>query len=124
MKRVFSLAMTTIVASFTVGALQAVPASANDEYCADGYVCAWEDPFGGGTQYVEQPAVAGRYEIDWWNGDNELSHIANNTHCKVTWYKDDGQSGASWTMDPGSFSRDLRGSSWNDNIESYMIWGC
>src|SRR4051812_23368489 len=53
------------------------PATAAD--CADGHLCMWEDPGYSGSQYVDQPGNPGRYDIDWWNGDNEISSVINKT---------------------------------------------
>ncbi|GAA4035058.1 hypothetical protein GCM10022247_70610 [Allokutzneria multivorans] len=49
----------------------------------------WEDADHKGSRYVHQKAVTGFYDIDNWDGDNEISSVINNSACSLTMYSND-----------------------------------
>lgn len=59
--------------------------------CKLGYVCMWEDANHKGSKYVNWKPTNGsqKFQIDWWDGDNEISSVYNNSPWTVTLYADD-----------------------------------
>jgi hypothetical protein len=98
------------------------PATAAD--CADGHVCMWEDPGYGGSKYVDQPGNPGRYDIDWWNGDNEISAVISKTGKCVKLYADDNWGGTSYFIEKGGSRPDLEQNGFDNDAESYEIYNC
>ncbi len=98
------------------------PAMAAD--CAEGHLCMWEDPGYSGSQYVDQPGNPGRYEIDWWNGDNEISSVINKTGKCVTLFADDSWQGTSYFVEKGGSRPNLEQNGFDNDAESYEIYNC
>jgi hypothetical protein len=97
-------------------------ASASESDCPDSYVCMWEDPYESGSLYVYQPGNAGSYEIDWWDGDNEISSVVNRTGKCIILYDGDDQTGSSYTINATTtrlYNLSLNG--WDNRAESYNI---
>ena len=92
--------------------------------CADGSVCMWEDPGYNGSKYVDQPGNAGNYQIDWWNGDNEISSVINRTGKCVRLYDNDDWSGTSYFIEKGGPRSDLEQNGYDNYAESYTIFSC
>ena len=91
-----SAATLALVATLGFAATAATtPASAGT--CATGRVCMWEDPNFSGSLYVNvSPSVYRTYEIDWWNGDNEISSVVNNSRYAVRLIDGDHTDGPTW----------------------------
>lgn len=71
--------------------------------CSAGRVCMWEDPNFSGSRYVNVlPSVNRYYEIDWWNGDNEISSVVNNSYYAVKLSDGDYTDGPSWNRNKGT----------------------
>jgi Peptidase inhibitor family I36 len=83
----------TLVALVLPLALPSGTAEADDARCPDNHVCMYEDSDFGGGLYVNVAYDGGKHEIDWWNGDNEISSVINNTGSSIKVYAGDGQSG-------------------------------
>jgi hypothetical protein len=82
-----------LAAFVALAAFQATNASA-DGYCPAGRVCMWEDSNYQGSRYVDVSGTPGYgYEIDWWNGDNEISSIDNASGSWVNVFDGDGYTG-------------------------------
>jgi hypothetical protein len=97
-------------AAITVTGVVAAPAQANDD-CAANSVCMWEDAGFQSDKYVQ--VVPGgfpwQYDIDGWNGDNEISSIHNNTGYWIQVYGNDNASGNSICVAPGARLLNLGG---------------
>lgn len=107
--------------------LSAPPAQAAS--CPDNYVCMWEDPNYSGELYVYQPNQNGRYEIDGWDGDNEISSVINNTHKCIVLYANDGWTGRTHSISYLSLQNtryNLELNGYDNEAESYGIFntGC
>ncbi|MFB9903395.1 peptidase inhibitor family I36 protein [Allokutzneria oryzae] len=114
------------------GALFTAPTADAASSCPDKHVCMWEDSGYTGSRYVKQKAANGTYDIDGFNGDNEISSLKNRTSCTLTLYSaDDPKASAfKWTVAPGkSISnlknlKDSKGNHANDGVQSYKLSGC
>lgn len=100
-----------------------LPASAAGD-CDRGNVCMWEDPHYSGSKYVDQPGNPGYYNIDWWDGDNEISSVVNNTDKCVTLYDEDDWSGNTYTIEKGGWRADLTQNGFDNSAQSYRIFNC
>ncbi|GAA2144695.1 peptidase inhibitor family I36 protein [Glycomyces algeriensis] len=93
--------------------------------CASGYVCGWENSGYGGDKWVNWRVggVGSTYEIDWWNGDNEISSISNESNKMLRLYANDGATGAYFCLGPGVDIRNLSDlePDRNDWIESIRV---
>lgn len=101
----------------------AIPASAAGS-CNAGSVCMWEDPGYNGEKYVDQPGRSGSYEIDGWDGDNEISSVINKTGKCVRLYDNDGHTGTSYFIEKGGSRTNLEQNGYDNEAESYKIFGC
>lgn len=92
--------------------------------CANGRFCLWEDAGYSGDKYVDRDGRIGKYNLGFWNGDNEISSGINNSNRCVTLYMDDNHQGSALTLQPGYRSNNFKllGHLWNDNAESYEVW--
>lgn len=92
------------------------------EDCGPDLVCMWEDDYYGGEMYVRQAAVSGDYYIDWWNGGNEMTSVANHTACTVRLF--DGASNAGPSIDIGPYTTeyDLSLRDFNNMAQSYSLY--
>jgi hypothetical protein len=127
-----ALAVTGGLTVLTFG-LSALPAQAEQAAragnCLNGYVCMWEDPGYTGSLYVEQPNQNGRYEIDGWNGDNEISSVVNNTGKCIVLYANDGWTGRTHSIQKSGTAKlrsNLQLNGYDNEAESYGIFdtGC
>ncbi len=111
--------LAVISATMVVGA---IPAQA-DGYCPSGRVCMWEDSNFSGDRWVDVK-VGGAdwsYNIDGWNGDNEISSIDNASGWDIRVWGNDNPTGASICV-PAHSNRSSLGS-FNDDAE-YFETGC
>ncbi|MBO3735410.1 peptidase inhibitor family I36 protein [Glycomyces niveus] len=95
--------------------------------CRSGYVCGWEDAGYSGDKWVNWRAgsVGTVYEIDGWDGDNEISSFSNESGRTLRLYANDGAQGFSICWGPGVDARDLSdlggGQTFNDQMESIKV---
>ena len=126
MRTIVSLAVTAVLAASLL-VVTSSPASAGQNNCPSGSVCMWEDANYSGDMYVSQPNVTGEYEIDWWNGDNEISSVTNYGNCVVSlWDGDLDAKGEGFGITPVGESRyqvpDLAATwGWDNRAESFSI---
>jgi len=76
-------------------AVAASPASA-DGYCPSGRICMWEDENYTGDRWVDVPGSPGGVEIDWWNGDHEISSVDNASGYDLRLSPGDLDGGGAW----------------------------
>ncbi|MGQ0776052.1 MAG: peptidase inhibitor family I36 protein [Pseudonocardiales bacterium] len=96
----------------------AAPASAAP---CNGAVCMWEDAEYSGSLYVNQPADVGKYQIDGWDGDNEISSVVNNSNKCVRLYDNDNWTGDSYTVEKNGARGNLAHNGFDNQAESYRI---
>lgn len=125
--RIFkALAVAGSVGALTLG-MYTAPAQADAE-CPEHYVCMWEDGNYTGSMYVYQPGNlpdhVGLYEIDWWDGDNEISSVKNNTGKCVRLFADDGGGGRTYFIERAGTRSDLALNGFDNEAESYAILNC
>ncbi|WP_344885523.1 peptidase inhibitor family I36 protein [Allokutzneria multivorans] len=97
--------------------------------CQEGHVCMWEDSLWEGTRYVFQKAVPGRYGIDDWDGDKEISSVINNSNCTIVLFSQDDPDTSYrwWQIAPMDFYSNLKnlkdgdGYDANDRAQSFEI---
>ncbi|NUR70860.1 MAG: peptidase inhibitor family I36 protein [Hamadaea sp.] len=94
MNRTARRALAVAAASAAIAVGTATPAFAGqgdvESTCPSSDVCMWEDNSFGGNKWVEQSTYDGKvYDIDWWNGDNEISSIRNNSGFWICVYPGD-----------------------------------
>ncbi|GAA2153434.1 MULTISPECIES: peptidase inhibitor family I36 protein [Glycomyces] len=112
------------VATSAVVALSVAPAQADEEAdagtCAGGRFCMWEDSSFSGSRYANwAPTGTGqKYQLDGWDGDNEITSLMNSTRYMIRVYANDDYSGESHCVAPGSSVRNLKDWDFNDDIES------
>ena len=115
------LAMPAAVGAAVVLAPSAAVADSSD--CPSGYVCMWEDKTFHGSMYVRQPDDVGSYDIDGWDGDDEISSVYNTSTTKcVRLYDNDRWTGTSYVVGKGSRLSSLPG--FDNEAESYKIYSC
>lgn len=115
----------------TVVTLGAVPAQAQaqggttaavrDWSCDSGRMCMYEDANYTGSKYVnwKPTGTNQKYQIDGWDGDNEISSLINNTAYKIRVYDNDDYSGYSICVLPHTDINNLKnGWVFNDEAES------
>jgi hypothetical protein len=66
-----------------------------------------------GTNYRD------KFEIDWWDGDNEISSFVNNTDLYVILFADDNWNGATRCYSPGVDKSSL--GSFDNDAESFVL---
>lgn len=126
-------AVLPLVATLGIAATVAT-ATASAGTCSTGRVCMWEDPDFSGSRYVNvSPTVYRTYEIDWWNGDNEISSVVNNSRYAVRLIDGDYTIGPTWNRGGASFCigpygriRDLYAfplgnRTWDNRAESFQM---
>jgi hypothetical protein len=93
--------------------------------CASGYLCGWENSGYSGDKWLNWRvgAPGATHEIDWFNGDNEISSISNESNRMVRLYNNDGAEGFYFCLGPGQDIRNLSDlgpgqPDYNDWIES------
>jgi hypothetical protein len=116
--------------SLTAGSAQAettTEAETRAGGCSNNYVCMWEDSNYSGDKWVNWRvgSVGTVYEVDGWDGDNEISSISNESGRTLKLYADDGATGAWICFGPETDVRNLSdlggGRSFNDQIESFKV---
>ena len=112
-----SIAVASAAAGVAV--VSAGPASA-DGYCPPGRVCMWEDRDFSGSRYVDVAAVPGTYNIDGWDGDNEITSLDNASGREVWVYDNDNCTGYLFTQYPHTRTPVLS-PSLNDRAECFRI---
>jgi hypothetical protein len=91
------------------------------QYCPTGRICMWEDKNAEGDRYVDTK-VGGPgwfYDIDWFNGDNEISSAQNNTKRIIQAFTNDNPTGRSHCLYPGEFYSGL--GSLDNDLESFIV---
>ncbi|WSQ11260.1 peptidase inhibitor family I36 protein [Streptomyces sp. NBC_01231] len=87
-----------------------------DGYCGAGRVCMWEDGNYEGSRYVDVTA-GGPYDIDGWNGDNEISSVDNASGLYIVMYDNDNLTGFMGCVQPHQRIPEL----WrSDEMESFI----
>lgn len=91
--------------------------------CSSGYICMWEDEDYSGSKYIDHNKSWGTsVEIDWWDGDNEISSFKNYTGCKLILWSNDNFGGSSRTF--GSSTQtysNLETTGFDNNAESFEL---
>ncbi|MDA2806111.1 peptidase inhibitor family I36 protein [Nocardiopsis suaedae] len=109
------------VGAVLAAAATALPVTAStpamaDGYCRAGHVCMWEDAHYQGSRYIDVRA-GGPYDIDWWNGDNEISSVDNASDLYIVMYDNDNTTGFLGCVAPHQRIPSL----WrNDEMESFI----
>jgi hypothetical protein len=128
-----AMAGVSVVAGLglTAGWAQAEPTETDAEImaggCANNYVCGWEDKNYGGDKWVNWKvgAVGTVYEVDGWDGDDEISSISNESGKLLRLYAGDNATGYSICFAKETDAKDLSdlggGQSFNDEIESIKV---
>jgi len=97
--------------------------------CSNTNICMFEDSGYNGSKYVDYhpgSVPQDKFEIDWWNGDNEISSVINNSGKYAIIFPDDGWDGDSADIiciGPGVSVSNLRNQPYdfNDDAESFML---
>lgn len=121
---------TTMLSAATLGLGSVVllaPAASASDYCPANHVCMWEDDNFTGDRWVDQElgAIGSAYDIDWYDGDNEISSIENGgtvttgKHIRV--YGNDDLSGDSVCLAPNVLIGDLDIYGFDNDAESFVI---
>ncbi len=101
----------------------ALPAHAGA--CPENYVCMWEDPGYTGSLYVRQYKTSGYYEIDGWDGDNEISSVKNYTGKCIRLYANDNHTGNSYVIHKNVREiSNMEHVGFDNEAESYRIYSC
>ena len=91
-------------------------------YCPTNHACMWEDSNFQGDRWVdiELGAAPSSYDIDGWDGDNEISSIENGstTNWLKVWSDDDYQ-GTYICVAPRAVQGSLGG--FDNNAESFQL---
>ena len=116
-------------ATAAIFALGTVPAHAQESTaastrvvrCDTGRMCMYEDASYTGSKYVnwKPTGTNQKYQIDGWNGDNEITSLINNTNYNIRLYDNDDYSGRSMCVVKHSSINNLK--NWwifNDKAES------
>jgi hypothetical protein len=120
----FVSAAATAAIAFSVAPVQAeesADAAIQAGSCASGRFCMWEDANYSGSKYANwaPTGVNQKYQLDGWDGDNEISSLINNTRYDIRVYDNDDYSGESRCVKPGEQWDDLKfWYEFNDDIES------
>lgn len=105
--------------------LSAGPAAAADGRCGANRVCMYEDPNYDGSLYVNQAYKSGgKYEIDGWDGDNEISSVINNTGSSIKIYSNDGYGGNWHCVGPNATRSNLENNNFDNTAESWAFTSC
>lgn len=112
-------AATGLAAIATIGL--ASPAQAGGyAQCGSGYVCMWEDAGYQGDEWVhwKPGSVGAKYNIDGWDGDNEISSLYNHSGYAIRVYANDDYTGESHCFPAGDDLGTLKDIGFNDDAES------
>ena len=126
MTRKHSLAAFVLVLASPIAQAALLKPAGADGICSRNAVCMWEDNRYHGDLYVQQNQpprercdVSAVYEIDGFNGDNEISSVDNATDFDVVLFADDGGQGA--TLVIPSHQRYYGLGSFDNDAESYAF---
>jgi hypothetical protein len=123
-RRLAGRALLTLAVAASGLAVAATPAMAAD-MCDSYMVCMYEDFNYDGSMYVrytEGTRTGNRFEIDGWNGDNEISSVHNNTDLWVVMYDNDNYTGTKACIRPHGDVPNLATSNGYDNrAESFIL---
>ncbi|MFJ3231986.1 peptidase inhibitor family I36 protein [Streptomyces sp. NPDC086787] len=116
-------ATTALVALGTVPAhaQDGTAAEAQSWSCDSGRICMYEDASYTGSKYVnwKPTGTNQKYQIDGWDGDNEITSLINNTSYNIRIYDNDDYSGYSICVKPHVDITNLKyGWVFNDEAES------
>jgi len=95
--------------------------------CSNNYVCMWENSNYSGDKWVNWKvgSVGTVFEVDGWDGDNEISSISNESGKTLKLYAGDNATGAWICFGPETDVKNLSdlggGQSFNDQIESFKV---
>ncbi|GAA4033792.1 hypothetical protein GCM10022247_68560 [Allokutzneria multivorans] len=105
----------------TAASVVLTPTANADVQCPGGHVCMWEHENYSGDRYIflDPPSGNTKYEIDGWNGDNEISSLHNLTNCTIVLFDDDNTKGKSWEIRPEKSEPHLGRIGANDKAESF-----
>jgi hypothetical protein len=105
--------------------LVAAPAHASGGSCDIYTLCLWEDPNYAGDKYWIAQSGTGQqdWELNWLNGDNEISSVTNWTDKWAVLYDNDGYSGTKICIGPDVTRADLNSNYGFDNeAESVRLY--
>ena len=120
MRSILKVALGAVMtaSALTGAAVSPAQAAPAELACAANYVCMFEDAGLVGDKYVNVVGRPGFYDIDWWNGDNEISSVQNRTGYWIRMYADDDWTGFFGCVAPGQ----ILGSLSEDNeMESFQL---
>lgn len=119
MKRVLAGTLAGLLAVF----VWVTPAhAAETTACNSGRACLWEDANKAGERYAHHlPSTAMQVEIDWWDGDNEISSVYNRTSYWLILWDGDGWVGDKRCIPPGHYEPFLGDLTFNDKAESFSF---
>ena len=92
-------------------------------HCPEGKICMWEDPNAEGSRYVETSVggVGWFHDIDWWNGDNEISSVENSTNRSIRVWTNDNPTGRSRCYPPHTYDDNLKDAGFDNDFESFIV---
>jgi hypothetical protein len=120
-RRLTQVAALGLAASAAVVTLSAAPAqAAGAPDCPNGNICMWEDTDFKGDRWVNwKPDGANdKYNIDGWDGDNEISSVWNDSNYAVILYGNDDYTDYLLCIPAQSSARAAGWAGWNDDAES------
>jgi peptidase inhibitor family I36 len=113
------VALGTVLTATALTAAATGPAQATASgSCGANFVCMWEDPGFNGTKYVDVVGQTGFYDIDGWDGDNEISSVINRTGYYVRMYANDNATGFLSCVAPGQSIASLY---FDNDAESFSL---
>ena len=89
-----------------------------------GPVRMWEDPEYSGSMYVNYypgQAPGNKVDIGWWNGDNEISSVDNDTDYWVILWDNDNFTGTLKCIRPHEYVLYLSWFSFDNRAESFQL---
>jgi len=89
-----------------------------------GPVRMWEDPNMTGSRYVNYSPgqiPSNKVDIGWWNGDNEISSVDNDTSYWVTLWDNDNWTGTRRCIAPHSSVDNLNWIGFDNQAESFQL---
>jgi hypothetical protein len=111
-------AVVAATAGLALGAMPSASAA------TPGYVSMWEDSSYGGDRwvhYAQGTIDKDRFEIHWWNGDNEISSLQNGTSKWLVVYDKDAWGGERRCIAPGAEISNMKHINFNDRAESFEL---
>jgi hypothetical protein len=117
--------LNKVAAVFMAAAGFAVMGGATSASAATpGYVSMWEDGNFGGDRwvhYAQGTIDKDRFEIHWWDGDNEISSLQNGTGKWLVVYDKDAWGGERRCIAPGAEISNMKSINFNDRAESFEL---